>query len=201
MKFAGFSWAPTSSFTPESKLEEQNDQTDEGVLSFLNSLNLKVPGEILDDEPLGGSVNNLTFGEHAVAEIKQTDTSIKGVVSGATLNVPLRLRSRHIIEGVTVNTFREYESSPLVSVGASAVVVFRNCVFERSRGNATQKWVDVGNGGKAIFVGCMFLSKTVSASGTVISNAGAAANVQVVGCYNGTGIAFAGVTSAALGNL
>jgi hypothetical protein len=47
----------------------------------------------------------------------------------------------------------------------------------------------------------MFLSSVDVLGGVIINNAGAAANVQVVGCYNGTGLTFAGVTSAALGNL
>ena len=199
MKFASFFYTPPEA--KSDKVDEQNDQAMDNVLSFINGLNLKSPVDVVDDNPIGGATNSLTFGDHSVRSLKRSGTSLTGVGGGASLRVPLDLRRRHIIEGLTIKTDEEYESFPLVSVGALSVVIFRNCVFERRRGDTTQKWVDVANGGKAIFVGCMFLSSTTVSGGTVISNAGAAANVQVVGCYNGTGVAFAGVTSAALGNL
>jgi hypothetical protein len=199
MRFPGFFYTPLG--VNKDKVDEQNDQAMDEVMSFINGLDLVAPGDTVLDGPLDNPANSLMSGSHSIRQLNNAGASITGVGGGASIRTPLRLSRRHIIDGVEIKPDEEFELDPVVSIGSLSVAVFRNCVFHRRRGNASQVWVDVASGGKAIFIGCMFLSSVDVLGGVIINNAGAAANVQVVGCYNGTGLTFAGVTSAALGNL
>lgn len=67
----------------------------------------------------------------------------------------------------------------LVTVAATATVRFTNCRFYRAKFIAPT-CVTIANGGKAHFVNCWF-GPEVGVAGSVISNAGIAANVSVIG--------------------
>jgi hypothetical protein len=179
-------------------LDVNNQQTRDELTAAFNNLGLLQENEAFVEEADRRNTFNLAPGEFGGATLKKTDSNIWGVAGGSTIKARLSLDGRHILDGVRFANSPENRGL-LVQMSADAVVVFRSCVFERTAGDSAPNWVAVANGGKAVFLGCMFLGD--GTGGAIITHAGAAANVQVVGCYNGTGIAFAGVTSAALGNI
>jgi hypothetical protein len=72
--------------------------------------------------------------------------------------------------------------NPLVTINATAKVVFHNCTFERLAASSAGNYVTIAAGGKGIFQGCTFLG--VQTGGSVVNNAGAAAAAAIIGCYN-----------------
>ncbi|MAZ71763.1 MAG: hypothetical protein CMC70_01320 [Flavobacteriaceae bacterium] len=182
----------------DESIDVNNQQSRNELTDAFNSLDLMLDHEPFVEEKERRNYFSLAPGDFNGSIFKKPDSSIFGVAGGTTLQTALSLSSRHVIDGVRLTNSAESRGA-LVQLSATSVVVFRSCVFERSGSSNAPVWVTVANGGKAVFIGCMFLGS--GTGGSIITNAGAAANVQVVGCYNGTGIAFAGVTSAALGNI
>lgn len=182
----------------DESVDVNNQQSRNELTAAWNSLNLMPEHEAFIEEANRRNTFNLAPGEFGGANLKKTDSNIWGIVGGSVITTKLSLSGRHILDGVRFANSVENRDL-LVQVSADAVVVFRSCVFERTAGDSAPNWVAIATGGKAVFTGCMFLGN--GTGGAIITHAGAAANVQVVGCYNGTGIAFAGVTSAALGNI
>ena len=185
--------------TAEDDVVDVNNQQSRNVLTdAFNGLNILQENEVMVESAERRNNFNLAPGEFAGPILKKMDSTIWSVAAGSTINTKLALNSRHVVDGVRFTSSVDNRGT-LVQMSATSVVVFRSCVFHRTVSAPVPNWVAVADGGKAVFLGCMFLGD--GTGGAIILSPGAAANVQVVGCYNGTGIAFAGVTSAALGNI
>tara|TARA_R100001594_G_scaffold38768_1_gene70178 strand:+ start:12947 stop:13555 length:609 start_codon:yes stop_codon:yes gene_type:complete len=192
---SGSGWGKDDS---SNAVDMANQNTRDALIGAVNSLDLLQSNEAMVENASSRNTFNLTAGEYGGGTLKKRDSNIYGTSGGSTIHTKLSLKNRHVVDTVRFANSADNRDE-LVVVGDSAVVQFRNCVFDRTITANAPKWVIVDNGGMAVFIGCMFLG--VGTGGIVIENGGAAANVQVVGSYNGTGIAFAGVTSAALGNI
>ena len=178
------------------KVIQFNDQLRSENSAILATLNISSPPASLEETTLTNNSITLTSGEHGGVTLDVADTQIKGMPAGVFMTRQVTFEADATVDGVHFIT-SEQNLGELAVVGSSAVVVFRNCTFEKSD-TATSTFVTVQTDGKAIFVGCVF--KGSPPSGDVISN-GVAGNVQVVASYNKTGNALGTVTSASLGNL
>tara|TARA_R110000787_G_scaffold55641_6_gene128386 strand:- start:2311 stop:2919 length:609 start_codon:yes stop_codon:yes gene_type:complete len=175
-----------------------NQNTRDALIDSVNSLQLLQSNEAMVESASSRNTFNLTTGEYGGGTLKKRDSNIYGTSGGSTIHTRLTLQNRHIVDNVRFANSVDSRDE-LVQVDSTAIVQFRNCVFERTITANAPAWVIVDNGGTAVFIGCMFLG--LGTGGVIIDNGGALADVQVVGSYNGTGIAFAGVTWLALGNI
>ena len=182
----------------DESVDVNNQQSRNVLTDAFNSLDLLLENEALSEDAERRNNFNLAPGDFAGTILKKIDSNVFGVAGGSTIQTKLVLGTRHVVDGVRFANSVDNRGS-LVQVAATSVAIFRSCIFHRTVPDAVPNWVAIVTGGKAVFLGCMFLGD--GTGGSIILHGGAATNVQVVGCYNGTGIAFAGVTSAALGNI
>jgi len=115
---------------------------------------------------------------------------------------PVTCEKDAVVDGVVFSMDGAF-SSPSVTVRVGAVVIFRNCIFERP-GDDAQSHVLVEETGKATFVGCVFRGSTVTASPVVshsVAGPGLGSDVQIAYSYNNTGnTLFAAGTAVGTGN-
>lgn len=136
-------------------------------------------------------------GEFGGFSLSKPDTYLQAVSPGCLVNRKVSISSDVVIENVTFVNADPDHTGVLVEVSSTATVMFRNCVFSRVGSDQTSSLVEFKSGGKGIMVGCLFKG-TVQGATNVVSNLGAAANVQVVASQNKTGGSLAQVTSTAV---
>jgi hypothetical protein len=122
----------------------------------------------------------------------------KGMGASTKVTRLVEIKADCIIDGIH---FVGDDIEWLVFINIGSTVVFRNCIFEKRGGNegAYIALAAPGTGGvvaKANFIGCVFQGPN---TGILFLNPGPAANVNTIGCYDKTGIGFAGTTG--VGNL
>lgn len=137
-------------------------------------------------------------GTHGGFSFSNRWTHLAGV-PGTIFNAHCTLKDYAIIEGARFeSTGNESNREKLVTLEASAKVVFRNCIFQRMKDDPDGVFVQIESGGKAIFTNCIFKSETgPMTAGSVVSNAGAAGNVFVGIGFNMTTRAHVNVTAIA----
>jgi len=96
-----------------------------------------------------------------------------------------------VFQGVHFDATTRRPAGAQVVVAATSRVVFIGCRFTRPNGLGGS-FVEIAAGGHAVFVGCTF--GPAVAAGNCINNAGMAAAVGIVGCYNATTVAHVNVT-------
>ncbi len=118
-------------------------------------------------------------------------------VPGTVFNEHCTIKDYAVIEGARFeSTGNESNRKKLVTLEASAKVIFRNCVFQRLKDDPTGVFVEIKSGAKAIFTNCVFKSETGPMSaGSVVSNAGGATDVYVGIGFNMTTRAHVNVTA------
>jgi hypothetical protein len=178
------------------KVIQFNEQLRAENSAILATLNIAMAPASLKEVALTNNAITLTSGEHGGVTLDVSDTQVKGMPAGVFMTRKVTFEADATVDGVHFIT-SDQNLEELAVVGGSAVVVFRNCTFEKSS-TASSTFVTVQTDGKAIFLGCVFRGSPPT--GDVISN-GVAGNVQIVASYNKTGNALGTVTSAALGNL
>ena len=168
-----------------SSIEVFNHQVRDDLSQLVESLNLQeAPADF--EEPRGAN-NAITLSawEHGGARLGKQDTQITGVPAGVRMTRALVIDADAQVNNVIFTTAStEGVAGEMVDIRGTSVAVFRGCTFSKASTDEPT-YIKVANGAKAIFVGCVF-SGNVGASGDLFSHAGAAANVQLVGCYNKT---------------
>ena len=156
--------------------------------SVLASLEIETPNGFTRDTKSQYNAKNLSAGMHAPIRVERPFSFVGGIGVKTISSGRSIIDQRAVIDGVH---FKNSASSSveLVTVGTKATnpdvrVVFRNCVFERTKRSNAAVWVQVGADAKAVFVGCMF-SGGNSAGTYIVNVSGVAANVQLVGCVLG----------------
>lgn len=123
----------------------------------------------------------LRDGEHGGMSLSKPDTYVSGLPgSKITGNVVLKEDARFV--GV-------HFTGDISSTSATSTAMFVSCRFELSNP------ITFVSGSKAHFVACVFSG---SPSTNVITNPGAAANINLTNCSNKTGVAVGTVTSVAV---
>lgn len=145
-----------------------------------------------------GSISNnaitLPKGDNYGCHLRVADTTVRGLSAGCYMTRKATAEADAVFEGIHFVS-NDANVNALAEIRGTAVVVFRNCTFEK-RAQDTATYVVVANGAKALLVGCVFKGDT-SAAGNLFDHSGAAGNVQVVGCYNKTTHGLGTVTTTA----
>lgn len=183
--------------TPRSKLGYYNLLVRRRLASAVESLGIIEPGNAMKEVKKKGNLFSLSPGSHGGAAMSMPDTEIHGLGPGAVVNRPVSFTSDAVVDGVTFSTG---EGPASVRVNGTAVVVLRNCTFERPEDDVFSH-IAVATGAKAIVLGCVFRGSGTTAV-PVVNHGGAAANVQIGFCYNKTGnTLFTGGTATSTGNV
>lgn len=175
-------------------VEAFNHQVRDELAALVDTIELQMAPASFD-EPLS-SHNSITLssGVHGGARFAKADTHIKAVPAGVRMTRKAAFTADAQVDGVRFTTlFITSGADSLVELTGTAVVVFRGCTFDKAPTDAPT-YITVANGAKAIFMGCSFAG-TTGAAGDLFSHAGAAANIQLVGCYNRTGHAYGANTT------
>lgn len=96
-----------------------------------------------------------------------------------------------VFQGIHFDATARRPAGAQVNVEAAGRAVFIGCRFTRPA-DLGGAFVSIVAGGRAVFVGCTF--GPAVAAGTCVNNAGAAAAVGIVGCYNATTVAHVNAT-------
>ena len=122
--------------------------------AILATLNMSMAPASLKETTLTNNSITLTSGEHGGVTLEVADTQVKGMPAGVFMTRKVTFDADATVDGVHFIT-SDKNPDELAVVGASSVVVFRNCTFEKSS-TASSAFITVNNGGKAIFLGCVF---------------------------------------------
>tara|TARA_R100001594_G_scaffold62636_4_gene97009 strand:- start:588 stop:1199 length:612 start_codon:yes stop_codon:yes gene_type:complete len=176
-------------FRPDATREESNDIAhSDQVSEVVSSFSTLSPGSVLEEVQTSSNSYNLVTGKYGAFEHSAPHGSVRGVVSGAVFGKKCKVSAHAVITGVTFTDDGSGSDAELVHVesadGLPVGVSFISCAFIRSSTSPAEH-VLVDSGNKVIFIGCTFRGKSQS-SGNVINNAGAAGNVQAIGCFNFT---------------
>lgn len=156
-------------------------------------INGEAPSPI-EEGAIANNAITLPRGDNYGCHLRVEDTVVRGLSAGCYMTRKATLEADAVFEGIHFVS-NDSNVNTLIDVRGTAAAVFRNCTFEK-RAQDTVIYITVANGAKALLVGCVFKGDT-SAAGNLFDHAGAAANVQVVGCYNKTTHGLGTVTTTA----
>jgi hypothetical protein len=167
-------------------VEAFNHQVRDELADLIDTIKLLMAPASFEEPMSSHNPITLSSGVHGGALLTKADTHIKAVPAGVKMTRKAIFTVDAQVDGVRLTTlFDTSGADSLVELNGTAVVVFRGCTFDKAPADAAT-YITVANGAKAIFTGCVFAG-TTGAAGDLFSHAGAAANVQLVGCYNKTG--------------
>lgn len=175
----------------QEKVLQFNEQLRSENDAILATLNIQQAPSSLEETATSNNAITLTSGNHNGVTTKVEDTVIKGMPAGVFMTRQMRFEADAVVDGVHFVTSAS-NVDELAVVTNGAVVVFRNCIFEKQPTSSTT-FVTIDADAKAIFVGCVF--KGTPPSGNVIDNGSPPASVQVVASYNKTGNSIGFVTT------
>ena len=181
----------------EGMLSQQDSAVRDDVRSSIAQLSLLMPEDNVSEQKKKDNAIGLSSGEFGGFSLSKLDTYVQAVSPGCSVNRKVSIDNDAVVENVTFVNVDPDHTGVLVEVGSTATVMFRNCVFSRVGSDQVSSLVAFKSGGKGIMVGCLFKG-TVQGTTNVVSNPGAAANVQVVASHNKTGGSLAQVTSTAV---
>lgn len=118
-----------------------------------------------------------------VSEVKDPGFVLTGYGSNRVLSHVLITATYATFKGVHFTDILSKDAQALVTVGATSLVKFVDCIFSR---NTVGDFIAMTAGARCIFNACTF-DGTVGA-GTLINNAGLATAATLVGCMNAVGL-------------
>ena len=179
-------------------VEQMNDDSQQIVNDLVVSLGITASTEAIKEDKKTDNAITLANGEYGGWVSSKDGSVYKGVGASAKVTKLVEIKADCVIDGIHfVSTDIEW----LVFINIGCTAIFRNCIFEK-RGGDQGAYVALGAPGvggvvaKANFIGCVFQGPN---TGILFINPGPAANVNTIGCYDKTGIGFAGTTG--VGNL
>jgi hypothetical protein len=188
----------------EDGVDAENRRIRESVARVVSSLGETVllSGDVQSEAKLSGNRSFVGSGNHPGMRLGRDMTVIVGA-PGAQVNRQVVVESESggavniTFSGVHFTSADETNNQEvLVDITTTrATVIFERCVFEKVANHATNA-VNIASGSKAHFIGCTFVP-TMTTTGSVVDNAGAAANVYIIGCSNMTGRTHNNVTTIA----
>jgi hypothetical protein len=179
--------------------EQLKTNSQQAINDVVAALGVTGPTESVKESRESGNGITLANGDYGGWMSEKSGSVYKALGAMSKVVKTVTLAQDCIIDGIHFSG-SDTNKDALVSVNTGASVVFRNCIFEKRAGDGAP-YVNMGptSGAfisRANFIGCVFQGPNV---GAVISNPGAAANVNTIGCHDKTGGGFAGTT--ATGNL
>ena len=162
-----------------SVLDMSEESRDSELTNHVNAIGMTTPDSLIEEPKLTHNMINLSAGEFPGFTLNKPMTQMTSI-SGSIVKMKATFTSTAIVEGVTFKNSTE-SSGVLIEIGDSAVVMFRNCHFRLNSPDGAPVWINIENGAKVIFVGCMWSGTPTS--GAYLVHTGANANVQVVASF------------------
>lgn len=164
-------------------IEDRAAALEADITRLLNDLNITTPQSELKEPKLEDNVHFLSSGSFGGATFSKAYTTVGGLPDTQITRKVTIESTRSIMDGLN---FRNSDSSvgTLILIRAAAAVLFRNCVFNMTHPDGAKVWIQMESGAKAIFSSCMWRGGD-GTGGNLVNNAGAAGNVQIVGCMSG----------------
>ena len=163
----------------ESLVDIRAQERDTQITDIINSLRVvtssdEISEDQTDDNPFNLSAQTFGLG----LELKKPFSVYKGMAGTIVSR-----QSTVDVQGVfdTIHFQGPNETGSLLKIKATAVVMFRNCVFDLTKPDDGNAWIEIESGAKVIFVGCIW--KGTPSAGAYLTHTGAAGNVQVVASY------------------
>ena len=144
------------------------------LTNTVNSIGLTTPVDLIEETLTSQNMITLSSGDFAGVKMKKEFTQLKSL-GGARFTSRAIFNSTTMVEGVTFTNSDESVGT-LIEIGSTAKVMFRNCHFRLTKPDGPPIWVDIEDGAKVMFVGCVW-SGTPSA-GFYVRHTGAAAPVR-----------------------
>jgi len=178
------------------QLKNSSQQT---LNTIVSSLGVTLPTEAVKESSKLSSAITLANGTYGGWRSSSDLSVYCGLGAGSKVQKQVVLTADCILDGIHFVS-SDSSVSNLVVIKVGATVVFRSCIFEKRSGDGDGYLsLDAPVGAvvaKANLIGCVFKGPN---RGAVVTNPGAAANVNTIGCYDKTGGGFGGTT--ATGNL
>jgi hypothetical protein len=167
--------------------------------TIVSSLGVTLPTEAVKESSKMANAVTLANGVYGGWRSSNDASIYCALGAGAKVQKQVVVTADCIMDGIHFVS-SDLSVSNLVVIKVGATVVFRNCVFEKRSGDGDGYLALEAPVGatvaKANLIGCVFKGPN---RGAVVTNPGAAANVNTIGCYDKTGGGFGGTT--ATGNL
>lgn len=180
-------------------LIEQRESSRKGdVVRLINSLDLVTPEDTIEEPKDSNNYINLSAGVHSGPKLTKPQTIVGGV-AGTRISRRALFESTCTVDGVVFEN-SDTSTGTLVVVRDTAVVLFRNCVFDSSQPAGDKVWIHLEAGAKCIFTGCMWRGGD-GVGGTLVNNTGVVADVFVVACIataTAPGAVFVNTTNVAV---
>tara|TARA_R100000963_G_C4642227_1_gene105857 strand:- start:87 stop:680 length:594 start_codon:yes stop_codon:yes gene_type:complete len=166
----------------QSLLETRESDRGGDVTRAVNALGLTLPGSSIEEIKSEDNVFLLGSGPFGGPTLTKPYTHLGGL-PGTRVTRQLLLEEKAIIDGIT------FENAPssagtLIKVRDTGVVLFRNCIFDNNLPDGSKVWIALESGARCVFLGCLWRGGD-GAGGTLVNNAGVAANVHIAGCISG----------------
>ena len=161
---------------PSSIVDVREQGRDAQITEVLNSLALVTDGDKIEEEKDENNTFNLVAREYGVTLLSMKPFSHYRGVGGTRILRKSIINRACMLEGLHFSG--EQERGPLVELREGAAVIFRDCIFDLVEADASQTWVEMEAGAKAIFNGCMW--KGGPGAGNYVNNNGIAADCFVV---------------------
>tara|TARA_R110002020_G_scaffold226824_1_gene437285 strand:- start:9355 stop:9945 length:591 start_codon:yes stop_codon:yes gene_type:complete len=177
--------------------EVKNDGLQKEDRDLLYSLSLTQDSSPIEEKRLVNNRVTLSAGFFSGVTTRKTNTVVKAATGASLVDGQITVSADAVFDGVEF-TSSSKNPGTLVVVKTGTVAVFRNCIFSKDIDTITNGTaISVAAGAKAIVTGCVF--RGGNGSDVPIANSAAAADVQIIGTYNKTGVAFGGgVTTTAV---
>ena len=180
-------------------LEQLRNSSQQTINTIVSSLGVTMPTEAIKESSKLSNAVTLANGSYGGWRSSNDASVYCALGAGSKVEKKVVATADCVMDGIHFVS-SDSSVSNLVVVKVGATVVFRNCIFEKRSGDGDGYLsLDAPVGAtvaKANLIGCVFKGPN---RGPVVTNPGAAASVNTIGCYDKTGGGFAGTT--ALGNL
>ncbi len=160
----------------DGQVSQVNQQTRDEQAERLDGLDLMPRGTPIKETRKVLNTFNLPADGATPFETSKPNSIISGNNSRLSATKTSVISADTEIKGVVFSADNALKGSPLVHVKKGARAVFSGCTFRREAASNGGSLVKVDDGGEVVAVGCTFVNGE-----QVFDNAGAAANVQVIG--------------------
>ena len=160
----------------DGQVSQVNQQTRDEQAERLDGLDLMPRGTPIKETRKVLNTFNLPADGAVPFETSKPNSIISGNNSRLSATKTSVISADTEIKGVVFSADNALKGAVLVHVKAGARAVFSGCTFRRETASNGGSLVKVDDGGEVVAVGCTFVNGE-----QVFDNAGAAANVQVIG--------------------
>lgn len=160
----------------DGQVSQVNQRTRDEQAEKVDGLELRAKGEPIKETKKVLNTFNLPADGVTPFETTKPNSIINGNSSRLSATKTSVISADTEVKGVVFNADNALKGSPLVHVKEGARAVFSGCTFRREAASNGGSLIKVDDGGEVVAVGCTFVNGE-----QVFDNAGAAANVQVIG--------------------